>query len=54
MPYRVAADLLQHLLPIDTGKSPETLRSHTLRVGRRLSDAAGIVTLTYVGLRDVG
>jgi hypothetical protein len=40
MPYRVAADLLQHLLPIDAGKSPETLRSHTLQVGKRLSDAA--------------
>ena len=39
MPYRVAADLLQHLLPIDAGKSPETLRSHTLQVGKRLSDA---------------
>jgi hypothetical protein len=33
MPYRVAADVMLHLLPIDAGKSPETLRSHTLRVG---------------------
>ena len=40
MPYRVAADLLQHVLPIDAGTSPETLRSHTLQVGKRLSDAA--------------
>jgi hypothetical protein len=40
MPYRVAADVLQHLLPIDAGRSPETLRSHTLQVGRRLGDAA--------------
>ncbi len=40
LPYRVAADLLQHPLPIDVGKSPETLRSHTLQVGKRLSDAA--------------
>src|SRR3954452_6805392 len=40
MPYRVAADLLQHLLPIDAGKSPETLRSHTLRVGKQLVDEA--------------
>jgi hypothetical protein len=40
MPYRVAADLLQHVLPINAGTSPETLRSHTLQVGRRLSDAA--------------
>jgi hypothetical protein len=40
MPYRVAADLLQHMLPINAGTSPETLRSHTLQVGRRLGDAA--------------
>src|ERR1700693_505100 len=41
MPYRVAADVMQHLLPIDAGTSPETLRSHTLQVGKRLGDAAG-------------
>jgi hypothetical protein len=40
MPYRVAADVLQHLLLIDAGRSPETLRSHTLQVGKRLGDAA--------------
>ena len=40
MPYRVAADVLQHLLPIDAGASPETLRSHTLQVGKQLADAA--------------
>ena len=40
MTYRVAADVLAHLLPIDAGKIPETLRSHTLRVGEQLSDAA--------------
>jgi hypothetical protein len=40
MPYRVAADVLMHLLPIDAGKSPETLRSHTLQVGKQLADAA--------------
>src|SRR3954452_14488900 len=40
MPYRVAADLLQNLLPIDAGRSPETLRSHTLEVGQQLTDAA--------------
>jgi hypothetical protein len=39
MPFRVAADLLQHLLPIDAGTSPETLRSHTLQVGKQLADA---------------
>jgi hypothetical protein len=40
MLYRVAADLLVHVLPIDVGKSPETLRSHTLQVGERLGRAA--------------
>jgi hypothetical protein len=40
MPYRVAADVMQHLLPIDAGRSPETLRRHTLQVGKRLGDAA--------------
>src|SRR6476646_5758773 len=40
MPYRVAADVMLHLLPIDAGKSPETLRRHTLQVGKRLTDAA--------------
>jgi hypothetical protein len=39
MPYRVAADMLQYLLPIDAGKSPETMRSHTLHVGKSLGDA---------------
>ena len=28
------------MLPIDAGTSPETLRSHTLQVGKRLGDAA--------------
>jgi hypothetical protein len=36
-PFRVAAEVLQHLLPIDAGKSPETLRSHTLQAGKRLA-----------------
>lgn len=40
MPYRVAADLLVHVLPIDAGKSPETLRNHTLQVGAQLASAA--------------
>jgi hypothetical protein len=40
MPYRVAADALQYLLPIDVGNSPETLRRHTLQVGKQLNDAA--------------
>src|SRR6186713_638046 len=40
MPYRVAAGVLQHLLPVEAGKSPETLRGHTLKAGEQLRDAA--------------
>jgi hypothetical protein len=42
VPYRVAAGLLEHLLPVKTGKCPETLRGHTLKIGERLRDAAAI------------
>jgi hypothetical protein len=40
MPYRVAAGVLEHLLPIDAGTDPETLRAHTLKVGADLVDTA--------------
>src|SRR4051812_30835872 len=40
MPYRVAAGVLEHLLPIDAGLDPETLRACTLKVGADLRDAA--------------
>jgi len=33
LPYRVAAGMLEHLLPIDAGLDPETLRACTLEVG---------------------
>jgi hypothetical protein len=36
MPFRVAADVLSHLLPVAAGMSPETLRGHTLKIGERL------------------
>jgi hypothetical protein len=42
MPYRVAAGVLDHLLPVEAGKSPETLRGHTLKVGEQLRNAATI------------
>ena len=42
MPYRVAAGVLAHLLPVEAGKNHETLRGHTLKTGRQLRDAAGI------------
>jgi hypothetical protein len=40
MPYRIAAGLLEHLLPVDAGIHPETVRRRTLRVGEQLRDAA--------------
>src|SRR4051794_39593299 len=54
MPYRVAAGVLEHLLPIDAGGDPETLRACTLKVGADLVDtaatnpavAASAITLT--------
>jgi hypothetical protein len=33
MPYRVAADVLAHMVPVDAGTDPETLRRHTLNIG---------------------
>jgi hypothetical protein len=54
MPYRVAAGVLELLLPIDAGRDPETLRACTLKVGATLVDtaatnpaiAASAITLT--------
>jgi hypothetical protein len=48
------------VLPIDAGKIPETLRSHTLRIGRQLSDAvadqpiAVSLDATFIGSRKDG
>ena len=38
MPFRIAADVLTHLLPADVGMSPETLRAHTLKIDAQLCD----------------
>jgi hypothetical protein len=38
MPYRIAAGLLEHLLPVDAGIHSETVRRRTLRVGEQLRD----------------
>src|SRR4051812_8447234 len=40
LPYRVAAGVLEHLLPIGAGLTHETLRAHTLKRGAALRDAA--------------
>jgi hypothetical protein len=42
MTYRVAAGVLEHLLPVDHGRSPETLRRHALDVGEQLRNAAAV------------
>jgi hypothetical protein len=42
MPFRVAAGVLAHLLPVEAGKSPETLRGHTLKVGEQLRNAPAV------------
>jgi hypothetical protein len=66
MPYRVAADMLAHMLPIDIRKSPETLRSHTVQIGEQFGDAAvdqrtaatAVITVslcsTFIGGREDG
>src|ERR1700732_903896 len=36
MPHRVAAGMLAYLLPVEAGKSPETLRRHTLKIGEEV------------------
>ena len=40
MTYRVAADLLQQIFPVDAGKHPETLRRHALKIGEALRNEA--------------
>jgi hypothetical protein len=47
MTYRVAADLLEQMLPVDAGTDPETLRRHTLRVGEVVADRAAIRPETF-------
>jgi len=40
MTYRVAADVLAQMLPVDAGKGSETLRRHTLKIGEALRNNA--------------
>ena len=40
MPYRVAADVLKQVFPVDAGKDPETVRRHTLKIGETLRHEA--------------
>ena len=66
MTYRVASGVLQLLLPIDAGLSPETLRNHTLRIGAQIGSAtsdqpttaAAVITVsvdsTFIRSREEG
>jgi hypothetical protein len=42
MTYRVSADLLEHMFPVDAGIDPRTLHRHTLKAGAALADRAAI------------
>ncbi len=61
MTYRTAADVLKQMFPVDAGTHPETLRRHTLEVGKMLRDriairpeaaAAIVVTLDSTFIRS--
>src|SRR5690242_18665399 len=40
MTYRVAAEVMAQMFPLDAGNDPETLRGHTLTLGAELRDQA--------------
>jgi hypothetical protein len=42
MPYRVAAEVLEQMFPVDAGNDPETLRCHTLKLGAELRDQPAV------------
>jgi hypothetical protein len=46
MPYRVAAGVLGHLLPVDAGISHESMRGRTLKFGEAMRDAAALEPIT--------
>ncbi len=48
MPYRAAAGVLAHFLPVDAGISHESLRGRTLKLGAELRDAAADKPATAV------
>jgi hypothetical protein len=48
MPYRVAADVLEQMFPVDAGKDPETLRRRTLKIGEVLRNDAAVKPETAV------
>src|SRR5690349_20401395 len=46
MTYRVAADVMAQMFPVDAGNDPETLRGHTLTIGTALREQAAVPPAT--------
>ena len=42
MTYRLAAEVMAQMFPVDAGNNPEMLRSHTLTLGAELQDQAAV------------
>src|SRR6201996_7831726 len=42
MTYRMAAEVMAQMFPLDAGNNPETLRCHTLTIGANLQDQAAV------------
>ena len=42
MAYRMAADVMAQMFPLDAGNDPETLRAHTLEIGADLQDQVAV------------
>jgi hypothetical protein len=52
MPYRVAAGVLEPLLPVNAGITPETLRAQTLKLGANLVETAAAEPATDLAPPD--
>jgi hypothetical protein len=48
MTYRMAADVMAQMFPLDAGNNPETLRSHALTLGAELRDQVAVQPNTAV------
>src|SRR5690349_10525840 len=48
MTYRMAAEVMAQMFPLDAGTGPETLRAHTLKIGAELQDQAAMPPATAV------
>jgi len=42
MTYRMAAEVMAQMFPVDAGNDPETLRCHTLKIGAELRDQPAV------------